>query len=138
MDKILAELESIHETEDMSESIETMKEKINQNTELNEERIDLINNIYTLQKLCLFYEDLSNKNEDVVNISLINAAYNDLSEPTDDFNRFARFISQNKRELLNYNGIERYIQILQNDVQRLNNQIINSEEGRILNVNFIK
>lgn len=138
MDKILEELESIHESEDMSESIKTMKEKIDLNTELNEERIDLINNIYTLQKLCLFYEDLSNKNEDVVNLSLINAAYNDLSEPTDEFNQFAKFISQNKRELLNYSGLERHIQILQNDVQRLNNQIINSEEGRILDVNFIK
>lgn len=124
--------------EDIEESIDRIRQKVDQDVDLNEERIDITNNILILQKLCLFYEDLSNRNENTIDCSLMNTAFNDLSEPAEDFNKLVKFLAKHKNHFLNNEKAKEYLQYLRSKVKWLNNLIADSKEGKELNINFLK
>lgn len=144
IDNIFKEIDNINSQHETNQNfIDQLFDRLKSNIdfkaeELHEDRVDLINSIYAFQKLSLYYEDLSNDDEDKMNCSLMTTAYNELSVPANEYRHFVRFLSRHKRSILSYEGVAQYIQRLQNKVTRLNDYIVNSKLGNDLDLNFIK
>ncbi|KAK8891980.1 hypothetical protein M9Y10_029202 [Tritrichomonas musculus] len=132
IDEMLKKIENITDsTGDIEKEINELKGRMGKNIDdLIKDDVDLTDKLLVLQKMCLFYEDICNSKRQPqnypINCSLMSAAYNDLSEPANDYNHFVGFISRHKGRIFTENGSYEYIQRLQKKIKILDRYYLSS------------